>query len=357
MGMPSVNISFIEKAKQSIERSERGIVALILKDENLEEIPITIFNEEDIPETLTDFNKEQIRLTLKGNLKAPKKIIVYAIPEGEEETVDYTAILEHLEAERFDYLAIPTVETDGKTSEIVSWVKSQRENKKKCKAVLPNTEADSEGVINVTTEEFTNGEKVYTTEEYCARIAGLIAGTPLTNGSCTYAPLPELTDCTRLKDKDMDTAVENGEFIVFFDGEKVKVGRGVNSLTTTTDEKGDQFKKIRIVEAMDMIHDDIKKTAEDKYLGKFANSYDNKCLLISAIGDYFEELKLEGVISSYTIDIDSTAQKAFLKKMGEDVENMSDIEIKTANTRDKVFLSASVKILDAIEDIDLPILI
>ena len=34
---------------------------------------------------------------------------------------------------------------------------------------------------------------------------------------------------------------------------------------------------------------------------------------------------------------------------------MSENEIRVANTQDKVFLAASVKILDAIEDIKLPI--
>lgn len=75
--------------------------------------------------------------------------------------------------------------------------------------------------------------------------------------ACTYAPLSELSDCTRLTD--IDTPVDKGEFIIFYDGEKVKVVRGVNSFVTTIDGKGDSFKKIKIVEAMDMINDDITK--------------------------------------------------------------------------------------------------
>ncbi|MBU5331414.1 phage tail sheath subtilisin-like domain-containing protein [Anaerocolumna aminovalerica] len=353
MGMPSVNISFTEKAVQSVQRSDRGIVAMILKDAVPEQNPVTVFNTTDIPSKLTAENKYQIALALMGYVKAPRKIIVYVLPE---DAPDYNEALNYLETERFDYLVIPSVETDGMTSAIVSWIKTQRQNDKKCKAVLPNTKADTEGIVNVTTEEFLVGETVYTAEQYCARIAGLIAGTPLTI-SCTYAPLNELTDCTRLTRAQMDAAVDAGEFIVFNDGEKVKVGRGVNSLTTTTAEKGNQFKKIKIVEAMDMIFDDIKKTAEDSYLGKFANNYDNKCLLISAIGGYFEQLTLDGIISQYSIGIDIAAQKALLKSIGEDVENMSDDEIKTADTQDKVFLNATVKILDAIEEINLPITI
>lgn len=155
----------------------------------------------------------------------------------------------------------------------------------------------------------------------------------------------------------MIAAVDAGEFIVFNDGEKVKVCKGVNSLVTTNADKGNQFKKIKIVEAMDMIYDDIKKTVEDSYLGKYANNYDNKCLLISAIGGYFEQLILDGIISKYTIEIDIAAQKVFLKSIGQDVENMSDNEIKVADTQDKVFLKAAVNILDAIEEIYLPITI
>lgn len=353
MGMPSVNISFTEKAVQSVQRSQRGIVAMILKDAVTGQNPVTVFDVTDIPTTLKADNKYQVALALMGYVKAPRKVIVYVLPA---DAADYAEALNYLETERFDYLVIPTVETDGATQSVVTWIKKQRENDKKCKAVLPNTKADTEGIINVTTAEFKAGNTVYTAEQYCSRIAGLIAGTPLTI-SCTYAPLNELNDCTRLTKAKMDAAVDVGEFIVFNDGEKVKVGRGVNSLTTTTADKGNQFKKIKIVEAMDMIFDDIKKTAEDSYLGKFANSYDNKCLLISAIGGYFDQLVLDGIVSKYSIGIDIQAQKVFLKSIGQDVENMSDDEIKVADTQDKVFLKAAVKILDAIEEINLPITI
>jgi len=249
--------------------------------------------------------------------------------------------------------------------------------KKKIKAVLPNVAADSEGIINFTTEKSVKSEAVtaedgtktivdtvYTAEQYCARIAGLIAGTPMTI-ACTYAPLPELSDCTRLTDN--DTPVDNGEFIIFYDGEKVKAVRGVNSFVTTVDGKGDSFKKIKIVEAMDMINDDIVKTAQDSYLGKYANTYSNKCLLITAISSYFAQLKRDDIISSYTIGLDAEAIRAYLKGRGlqatldngiiKDVDDCSDEEIITADTGASVLLTGNVKILDAIEDIKMPIYI
>lgn len=352
MGMPSVSISFTEKAITAVKRGERGIVALILKDENIPETnPVTCLSSEDVPTTLSESNQEQIKLALMGYINAPKKVIAYVLGADAE---DYTEALNMLKTVKFDYLAAPTVSTDNATNDIVSYVKAQRAEDKLIKAVLPNVSGDHEGVINFATATVYANDKEYTTEQYCSRIAGIIAGTPI-NISCTYAPLAELTDCSRLTKEEMDTAVDAGKLIVWFDGEKVKTARGVNSLTTTTQDKGDSFKKIKIVEAMDMIATDIRTTAEDDYLGKYANTYDNKCLLISAIGNYFDQLKLDGVISAYTISIDIEANRSYLKGKGIDVESMSDDEIKVADTGSFVFLKATVKILDAIEDIVLPI--
>lgn len=352
MGMPSVSISFTEKAITAVKRGERGIVALILKDENVPETnPITCLSSEDVPNTLSESNQEQIKLAMMGYINTPKKVIAYVLGADAE---DYTEALNMLKTVKFDYLAAPTVSTDNATNDIVSYVKAQRAEDKLIKAVLPNVSGDHEGIINFATATVYANDKEYATEQYCSRIAGIIAGTPI-NISCTYAPLAELTDCTRLTKEEMDAAVDAGKLIVWFDGEKVKTARGVNSLTTTTQDKGDSFKKIKIVEAMDMIATDIRTTAEDNYLGKYANSYDNKCLLISAIGNYFDQLKLDGVISAYTISIDIEANRSYLKGKGIDVESMSDDEIKVADTGSFVFLKATVKILDAIEDIVLPI--
>lgn len=385
MGAPSIDISFIEKATSAITRGDRGIVMLWVKDTLPTSInnPVTIVTESDIPKGLSDVTLEQVKLAMIGYINAPKKVLVYYMgitEEAEEEEIDaaYKKVMAAAETIQFDYLAIPTVQTDGKGEEIAAWVKSMRETKKKkIKAVLPNVAADNEGIINFTTEKSIKTETViekdgtkttidtiYTTEQYCARIAGLIAGTPMTI-ACTYAPLLELSDCTRLTDN--DTPVDKGEFILFYDGEKVKVVRGVNSFLTTIDGKGDSFKKIKIVEAMDMINDDIVKTAQDSYLGKYANTYSNKCLLITAISSYFSQLKRDDIISSYSVGLDAEAIRIYLKGRGlqatledgtrKDIDECSEEEIITADTGASVFLTGTVKILDAIEDIKMPIYI
>ena len=255
MGAPSITISFIEKAMTAVTRGERGIVMLWVKDTLAAPAvnPVTVVTEKDIPDSLKDATVEQIKLAMIGYTNAPKKVIVYCMgiaDDAEKAAIDvgYKKAMEASETIKFNYLAIPTVETDQKVQEVATWVKTMRDvKKKKIKAVLPNTAADNEGIINYTTETAVKTETVtakngtkttvdtkYTAEQYCARIAGLIAGTPMTI-ACTYAPLSELSDCTRLTD--IDTPVDKGEFIVFYDGEKVKVARGVNSFVTTVDGK------------------------------------------------------------------------------------------------------------------------
>ena len=313
MGMPGINISFTEKAATAISRGNRGIIAMILRESAPVKNPMEILSAADIPSSFLAANRKQIENAQKGYVSAPKKILAYCIGADAE---DYTEALKALETEKFNYLVAPSCETDGQTSALASWVGAMRADGKMIKAVLPNSASDREYIVNYTTESVTDEDGTdYTAEEYCSRIAGIIAGTPLSI-SCTYAPLPELSDCTRLGKADMDQAVEKGEFFVFHDGEKVKTARGVTSFVTVTETKGGQFKKIKIMDAADMITDDIRKTVEDSYIGKYANSYDNKCILMSAIGNYFESLKKSGVLSSHKVEIDVAENRRYLEEHG-----------------------------------------
>lgn len=267
---------------------------------------------------------------------------------------DYTAAYDYLKGVRFQYLVVPTVATDGMTASVVSFVKEQRADGNLIKAVLPDAAADSEGIINVGTSLFVEGETSYSAEKFCSRIAGIIAGTPLTM-SATYAPLLELTDCTRMSRSEADAAADAGKFVALWDGDKVKMGRAINSLITTSQTKNTQFKKIKIVDAMDMISDDIRKTCEDSYIGKYANTYGNKLTLIAAISGYFDGLIRDSVIADYTIDIDVEANEEYLKGRGIDTSEMSEKDIRSANTGSYVFLVGTLSMLDAIEDIILRI--
>lgn len=358
MKMPSVIVTFKEKGITAIERSQRSIVLLILEEAKPID-PFICYTVDDIPATgLTPDNMEQIQLALTGYQTTPSKVLVYTIatPAEGATTVDYTAILKTLEYVTFDYLVIPQIAT-ADVQTIATWIKGMRETKDtKVKAVLPNCAADNEGIVNFTNTTIKTAAKTYTTAQYCSRVAGIICGTPAII-SCTYAPAPELIEVEAYTHEEMDDKVNKGEFFFFNDGEKIKVARGINSFITTIQGKGEDYKKIKLVDLMDMIHDDIKKTGHDSYIGKYSNSYNNRCLLITAIQGYFDTLETEGLLErdQNSVYVDIRATKNWLESNGlytkDELSSMKDITVKEANVHDNVFLAADLSLLDAIENI------
>jgi len=353
-GLPNINISFTTAASTAVARSEKGIVAIILKDAAANGVHI-LTNATQIPAALGADNKAYIARAFPGYVNPPRKVIVYVEPAAAE---NLTEGLAALSTQVFDYLVGPPDVSVAECTAVEAWITAQRALGAVPKAVLPNTESDSEAIINFAASGIMVGATEYTAAEYCSRIAGLIAGTPF-RISCTYAPLTEVTDIDRLTKAEMDTAIDAGKLILYYDGEKVKVARGVNSLTTLTAAKGAAFQKIKIVEAVDLITHDIKLITQDGYIGKYANTYDNKCVLLAAIKDYFKGLENSDILKkdASTVGIDIEAQEAWLQAAGTVTSDMTEAEIKAANTGSQVFLKATLSILDAIEDIALDITI
>ena len=366
LGLPYLHIRFKQQGIASIRRNKRSVVALLLQD-TIANGHYTVYTSNDIPGELSEDNVKQIELALKGYTMTPRKIevVVEQIKSDGAKKFDVKSDgFKALETIKFNYLAVPFATEDEQES-IATWVKTLNDNReKRCQFVGANTPADHPKIINYTMPLVSADKKNYRTEEYTARLAGMFAGTPAQIAS-TYAPLPELTSCTFFSRDEIDEKIGKGELVLIDDGEKIKIARGVNSLTTTSQIQGSKFRKIKIVEIMDTMADDIQMAAEDAYIGKYANSYDNKCLLMSAIKGYMEVLENESLLAKGESDvqIDMEAQTAYLKSIGYTTpdgrtpDEMEPFEIREADTEDKVFLVGRCKILDAIEEIELPIII
>lgn len=345
VGLPQINFNFVSKAVTAIARSQRGIVALILKDtgdfdtkeyKNVAEIVATDW---------TESNKDYIE---KAFIGVPSKVIVERIDVDE---TDYNVALARLANKRFNYLAIPGIEA-SKVTNISSWLIAQRDqNNKSYKAVLSSSEADHEGVINFTTGDIVVGAKTYSASEYTARIAGILAGLSLER-SATYYVLPEVESIEESVTPDDD--VDAGQLILINDGEKIKIGSGVNSLVTTTVTKNDEYKKIKIIEGHDLVRDDIVRSFEDDYVGKVNNSYDNQSLYFAAVNSYIKGLEGEvlnpNVINLIEIDIEAQAQA--WESIGTDTSGWTEQQIKDNTFRNQVFVTGSLRFLDAMEDIN-----
>ena len=352
LNSPSVSVVYTELGITAINRGDKGVVAVILRDTASVD-PVALTQASQIPSTLGADNQAYLQRAFLGYVNPPKKVIAYTT---DAEDANLTQALAYMATQDFDYLVGPADCSSSEAAAIATWVDSQRTNNgAKYKAVLPNQASDKYPIINFTASGMTDGTEEYTTAEYCSRIAGLLAGTPM-KIAATYAPLPELTDVDRLTKEELDAAVNAGELALKWDGRQVKVDRAVNSFVTTSQGMLDSFKKIKIVEIMDLIRTDITATAEDSYIGKYANTYDNKLLLVTAIRGYFMGLEQDQLVQpGYTVDIDVSAQEQYLVARGVDTSEMTEQEIREADTGSHVFLLIRCKILDAIEDIDIQV--
>ena len=128
MGAPNITIAFYEQAIASIQRGDKGILAMILVDTSATELTTTtILDTTDIPSGWTTANAAQVKYALIGYQNAPKKIIAVVIKSAEE----YADALTELEKYDWDYLVAPTCSTDSAAADIAIWIKSQRTNNHK----------------------------------------------------------------------------------------------------------------------------------------------------------------------------------------------------------------------------------
>jgi hypothetical protein len=392
-GLPKVQITFKTKSTTAISRSARGIVVMILKNEETDIMNFyKISDVTDIPEE--GLSEKNIDLIKKCLLGTPLRVLVYTIPLDtvEEATISQSSVLKEIINIKWNYICAPTA-TEQEQEDLASWVKTQRNNKKKTfKAVCAHQEGDDKGVINFCTESikianpnytaddnsvekfgYVNGAYtdislvaendvkkeepeyiVYTATEYTARIAGILAGLPL-DRSATYYQLSEVVSVETYED--IDSLIDKGQLLLIDegDGDGVKIARACNSLTTFTTDVGQDFRFIKIVECVDMIQDDIRDIFKSDYVGKVINDYNHKMLFISAIGIYFNGLKGNVLDNSptaqNTIDIDEEQQKNYAILKGEDVENMTAQQIREYNTGTNVYLTGRITPVNAMEDL------
>ena len=346
MGLPEISIEFRTLSSTAIKRSERGIVAMILKDDTDEELRYVYTSLDKVDDSkFNEDSKFYIEQAFKEDLS---KLIIERI--ADENTIDKA--LQRLSTENFNYLCFPSGE-NGDNLKIASFIKEQRKNNKIFKAVLPNTQGDNEGIINYVSTCTDENGKTYPPEKFVSRIASILASIPFSISS-TYYELKDIVD-TNVFDNPNDE-IDKGKLILIKDDGVVKIGRGVNSFTTTTITKGEEFKKIRIVEITDMIKDDIYKTMKKQYIGKVINIYDNKMMCISTINAYLKDLVNQEILGDgeNRVDIDVEANKNYMLSKGipeETINQMDESKIRKYNTGSNFYVKGSITPVDSIEDI------
>jgi hypothetical protein len=349
MPLPSINIIFKTLAATLISRSAKGIVALILNDDTDKTFDTKVYIGGEVVSSSnwTAANKDLIEKCMLGS---PSKIIVERLDAA---AADDSAAYDRLKNKQFNYIAIPGANAT-RTAALVAWVKARRDiDHKTYKAVVGDgTNPDHEGIINFTTSGIVVGATTYSATQYTSRIAGILAGLPYSRSSTLYE-LSEVTAITESSDPDTD--IDAGKLILINDVGKIKIARGVNSFVTFTPTKSKVFSKIKIMEGVDLMNEDIRTTFHNSYTGKVVNSYDNKQLFFAAVNAYFAGLEKDLILDDEwenLAELDYESQRTYLAGLGISVDTMTEQQIRTYNTNDQVFGIANVKFLDAMEDLN-----
>lgn len=353
--LPDIDITFKQLASSFVERSERGNVLLILKDDTDKTFATKEYSLiTDVTADAEKYMPSNLQYVKDAMVGLPNKVTVIRI--------DTTAALADALSLASGYSTgwIGIAEgTPEEQEELSVWIKQQRLLKKTIKGVVYNSGVapDSEAVVNLCTDKviFRDNRGQQTGDKFISSLLGFLAGCNVVKGS-TWLEMTNLTGVTAMEDDDINTALQSGKFILKNDEGKVRIGAGINSLTTLGTDKTEDFKYIEIIETQDLILDDIRKTYKNEFIGKYRNKTDNQMLFVSSVNVYFKNLAnsdSEILDSNYnnTSYIDTVAQKNAWIAVNPDAKDWNEAKVKSMAYKRKMFLAGNIKILQSMTDL------
>lgn len=350
--LPSISIIFRQLAGTFIQRSARGVAALIVKDDTVGKGgPYYRFGDAtQIPEgEFTAQNEQYIRDALSFG---PLRVAVVKIGASGQ-LAQALAVL--IQREQTGWVTVCGGASKDWT-DLTSWIKAREKEEKSWKAVVYNASApDCMHIVNLTNANvvFADGRGKQTGDKYTPSLAGLLAACNVERGA-TNALCPNLTSVEAPEDP--ETAVGSGKFILINVDDQVRVGVDVNSLTMVDGStRTEDMKYIETVEAMDMMRDDIAQAFRQDYMGKYRNSTANQMLFLAAVNEYFRQLGEENVLDpehDNTAQVDVESQRnAWIGAGKAEAADWDDGKVLATPFKRQLFLAGDVKILGTMADL------
>ena len=303
--LPGSYINIVTAAKASANLGERGIVAIALPLNKAVGTVIEL-NRADFMTTAKaktgkEYNSADL-LPIREIFQNATKVYVYDLGTSTgAKTV--TDALDAFEPYEFNVLCAYTSTADDITS-YVNKVKSWRDDAgKKCQLVVYNqtTSPDHEGIINVisTVAEASAQTTPANAYELVAWVAGAEAGCNINQSITNKKYNGELTVLTPKTQTQLATCLTSGQFVFHLSYGDVCVLEDINSLTTTSTDKGEDFKYNQTIRVIDQIANDIAKLFNTKYLGKIPNNASGRVSLWADIVAHHRELETMQAIEDF----------------------------------------------------------
>lgn len=195
----------------------------------------------------------------------------------------------------------------------------------KFQCVVFNTPYDYEGVVNVKN----SADLVWW-------VTGVIAGCAVNASNTNRKYDGEFEVSTDYTQKQLESAINAGEFVLHKVGSDIRVLTDINSLVTTTVDKGDVFKDNQTIRVCDQIATDIANLFVTKYLGVVPNDKSGRISLWNDIVKHHQQLQTIRAIEDFT-DEDVVVEQGDTKKSVVVTDN-----ITVVNTMEKLYMTVKI---------------
>lgn len=227
---------------------------------------------------------------------------------GSNGTIDGTAhqtYLDKIESYAFNAMGVVTTEDEIKSLYVNFTKRLRDEIGVKFQSIIYQKSADYEGVINVknkvTDKDWSEACLVYW-------VTGIIAGCAINKSNLNKVYDGEFTVDVDYTQTELVNSINAGEFTLHNVGSDIRVLEDINSLISTTDEKGDVFKDNQTIRIIDQIANDTAVLFNTKYLGKVPNDSSGRISLWSDIVKQREEMQNIRAIENFTDEDVAVAQ-------------------------------------------------
>ena len=319
--LPGAYINFVNASKASVTIGERGVVAIPYALGKSAGSIIEITKQEFLKDATNilgfGYTSDSAK-PFREIFAHASKCIIYDL--GTSGTVKTSSdAIAALEPYTFNVLAVYT-STTTEVNAYITAVKNWRSEGKKCQAVVYGGEHDSaevlkpdhEGIINVVSTVSDSGADEHA---MVAWVAGAEAGCAV-NASCTNmvydGEYTVVCDHTQAELKNCiskpDSGSGGGQFVFHLVYGDVRVLEDINSLTTISGDKGEDFMYNQTIRVIDQIANDIAKLFNTKYLGKIPNNASGRVSLWGDIVNHHKELETLQAIENFDSSLVSVEQ-------------------------------------------------
>lgn len=165
--------------------------------------------------------------------------------------------------------------------------------------------ADHEGIVNVK-NSVTDDNSIASDLVYW--VTGALAGCAVNKSCLNKAYDGEFSVNCDFTQAQLTSAISAGEFTFHTVCDDCRVLSDINSLVTTSDDKGDDFKQNQVIRVIDQIANDIASLFNTKYLGIIPNDHSGRVSLWADIVQHHEALQTIRAIEDFSSD-DITVQQ------------------------------------------------